>query len=314
MTMREGTIERARGRWPGILTALGVDKRFLVNRHGPCPFCGGKDRFRFDDKGEGSHFCSGCGAGYGLAFLEKFHKWDFKTAADAVDKIVGAVKATPTVNRQSEPRQREAMNQLWRASVPVQLDDPVGRYLNRRCGLTTFPPCLRYSEVTRYHMDEGPPRYFPAMIAMMVAPDGKPCILHRTYLTEDGNKAPVEKPRRLMPGSVAKGGAIRLAEAIGEVLGIAEGVETALSASTLHRLPCWSAVSDQLLAQWEPPSGLKRVVIFGDRDPAYAGQAAAYALAKRLALDTKRGIDVEVRLPDRKDWNDVHSAMEKTPC
>ena len=43
--------DRARGRWPGILTALGVPAKALRNRHGPCPVCGGKDRFRFDDKG-----------------------------------------------------------------------------------------------------------------------------------------------------------------------------------------------------------------------------------------------------------------------
>ena len=32
------------GRWEGILLALGVDPVFLKKTHGPCPFCGGKDR------------------------------------------------------------------------------------------------------------------------------------------------------------------------------------------------------------------------------------------------------------------------------
>ena len=36
---------RAHGRWPGILAAQGVPAEALVNRHGPCPMCGGKDRF-----------------------------------------------------------------------------------------------------------------------------------------------------------------------------------------------------------------------------------------------------------------------------
>ena len=35
--------------WPEILVGLGIDPQFLVRRHGPCPACGGKDRFRFDD-------------------------------------------------------------------------------------------------------------------------------------------------------------------------------------------------------------------------------------------------------------------------
>ena len=36
--MSGGTIERARGRWREILPQLGVETRFLVNKHGPCRF------------------------------------------------------------------------------------------------------------------------------------------------------------------------------------------------------------------------------------------------------------------------------------
>lgn len=35
------------GRWPDLLTAVGIDTPFN-GKHGPCPACGGKDRFRFD--------------------------------------------------------------------------------------------------------------------------------------------------------------------------------------------------------------------------------------------------------------------------
>ena len=35
----------ANGRWKEILSALGVDPATLKNQHGPCPGCGGKDRF-----------------------------------------------------------------------------------------------------------------------------------------------------------------------------------------------------------------------------------------------------------------------------
>lgn len=63
----------ARGRWTEILPALGIPPESLVNRHRPCPGCGGTDRFRFDDKdGDGTWICSGDGelrAGDGLALL-----------------------------------------------------------------------------------------------------------------------------------------------------------------------------------------------------------------------------------------------------
>ena len=64
---RHMTIERARGRWREILPLFGIAPHFLVNKHGPCPICGGKDRFRFDDKdGSGSYFCNVCRAGNGV--------------------------------------------------------------------------------------------------------------------------------------------------------------------------------------------------------------------------------------------------------
>lgn len=63
----------ARGRWCDILPALGIPPESLVNRHRPCPGCGGTDRFRFDDKdGDGTWICGGDGelkSGDGFALL-----------------------------------------------------------------------------------------------------------------------------------------------------------------------------------------------------------------------------------------------------
>ena len=142
------------------------------------------------------------------------------------------------------------------------------------------------------------------MIAMVTGPDGAPSTLHRTYLTNDGRKAPVIEPRRLMPGIIAKGAAVRLGPT-GDLLGIAEGIETALSATALFGVPCWAAVSAGMLAAWQPPPQARRIIIFGDNDPSYAGQAAAYALARRLG--TRQRV-VEVQIPHKvgTDWNDVH--------
>ena len=72
------------GQWPDILMRLGVDPAYLRNVHGPCPGCGGKDRFRFDDKnGRGTFICGGAGdiqAGDGFTLLEQTYGWTFKEA------------------------------------------------------------------------------------------------------------------------------------------------------------------------------------------------------------------------------------------
>lgn len=67
----------------------------------------------------------------------------------------------------------------------------------------------------------------------------------------------------------------------------------------------WAALSDSLLQDWVPPPIVKTVLIFGDNDVSFAGQAAAYALARRL---TAKGLTISVELPVRTgvDWNDVH--------
>ncbi len=55
------TIKNAKGKWPHILSALGIDVPNTPNKHAPCPVCQGTDRFRFDDKeGKGTWFCNQC--------------------------------------------------------------------------------------------------------------------------------------------------------------------------------------------------------------------------------------------------------------
>lgn len=294
--------ERAHGRWKGILPALGVPSAFLNGKHQPCLLCGGKDRARFDDKGgNGTFICSKCGAGSGIDLLMKFHGWDFKQAVQEIEKVIGGCRASAPRQEQTDASKREAMNRLWKSGQAVTLDDPVGRYLNRRCGITEFPKCIRYVRRARYAESVG----FPAMVSMIAGPDGKPASLHRTFLAPEGDKAAVESPRRMMPGTVAKGAAIRLAEH-GDSLGIAEGIETAFSASALFGIPVWAVVNSELMKSWEVPAGVSRVVIFGDNDPGFAGQAAAFGLARRLAAP---GLVINIEIPpvSGDDWNDVHA-------
>ena len=130
-----------------------------------------------------------------------------------------------------------------------------------------------------------------------------PTNLHRTYLTLNGQKADVGSVRKVMAGGIAKGSAIRLFEP-GPVLGVAEGIETAFAASELFRVPVWSTINTTILSGWQPPEDVHQVIIFGDNDPKFGGQAAANALAHRLACS---GLSVRIEIPPKvgEDWNDV---------
>ena len=89
--------EQARHHRQGILGSLGIAGS-LKNKHQPCPCCGGKDRFRFDDKdGYGTFICNQCGAGDGFRLVMNLLHCDFKHAASIVESYLG----TGWVNRPS---------------------------------------------------------------------------------------------------------------------------------------------------------------------------------------------------------------------
>jgi putative DNA primase/helicase len=127
--------------------------------------------------------------------------------------------------------------------------------------------------------------------------------LHYTYLATSGQKASVEKPRKLSPGAIPKGGAVRLFNSA-ETMGIAEGIETALSAAQLFDVPVWAATNADLMRAWVPPKTAKCIIVFGDNDSSFTGQEAAWSLARRLKL---QDYHVDVRIPELPDtdWNDV---------
>lgn len=299
------TTEMARGKWRGILLALGVDSKFLTGKHGPCPFCEGRDRFRWDDEGgKGSFICSQCGAGDGIAFLMRAKGWSFKQTADQVDRVVGNVRAEAPKRKMDGKQRNDMLNRLWQAADPLRQGDPAYAYLSSRVKLPpTLPACLRFA--ASCPVPDASPK--PAMIALVHGPDNAAVNIHRTFLGPNG-KADMDNPRAMMPGPIPDGSAVRLFPVHGELLGIAEGIETALAASARFGIPVWSAINSATLAKWEAPANVREVFVFGDADAKFGGQAAAYALAHRLAA--RRHLHVAVHIPGRLglDWADSDAA------
>ena len=296
------------GKWPSILAALGLEARYLTGKHGPCPICGGKDRFRFDNKGgRGTWICSRCGAGDGVALVMRRMGLGFGDAIRSVRSVLGIAQRTPVRVQSNEDDRRAVLNALWRSAGPIRFDDAAGLYLRRRAGIVQVPDCLRFAPWVRYQAD--PVTYHPCMIAMVRDAEDRPVTLHRTYLNKEGSKATVADPRRLMPGSLPAGSAVRLSEPA-ETMGIAEGIETALSAAFLSSMPVWAALTAGNLAGWVPPAGVRSVTIFGDNDVSFTGQAAAYKLAHRLHA---QGFAIVVEIPGvvGEDWNNVHQLFPK---
>ena len=305
--------------WLFVLSALAGDRLGPAlqrpGRHAPCPIHGGRhgDGFRLfadvDDTGGG--ICATCGAfPDGLALLQWLFGWSFPEVLQQVAAVLGCLpdaaltKASSTIPRHRPAptgptnadlrRARSQLHRVWSEALSPDHPEaePLRRYLAWR-GLETVALDARvvrlHPALAYWHGDaEGHQRClgrFPALLARVCAADGRALTLHRTYLRADGQgKAEVPCPRKLMPAAasgVLAGGAIRLA-APDRMLGIAEGLETALAAAALSGLPVWSCVSATLLERFRPPPGVEQLTVWADRDRSGAGLRAAEALRIRL--------------------------------
>jgi putative DNA primase/helicase len=100
-----GAIDAAQGRWPDLLQQLaGLTADQLTDKHQPCPLCGGKDRYRFDDQhGDGSWYCNKCGGkdqsgggGSGMDLLMRRMNWTFPEACKRIEQHLSVIPEPPT--------------------------------------------------------------------------------------------------------------------------------------------------------------------------------------------------------------------------
>ena len=184
---------------------------------------------------------------------------------------------------------------IWRTSHPVD-ETPVAAYLASRGITIPVPLSLRYHLALKH----GPTGLmFPAMVAAVQAPDRQITGIHRTYLLPDGSgKAQVTDPKMAL-GPIGNG-AVRLS-ARAKVLGIAEGIETALSAQQLFEIPCWAALGARM-DKVAMPADVIEIQVFGDN-----GKEGHGAAEKARDVFTKAGKRVAVRYPPERfnDWNDA---------
>lgn len=303
---RDSVVEAATGKWPEILVSMGIERRFLKKKHGPCPICGGSDRFRFDDiDGRGTFFCSQCGAGDGFKLLEKFKGQTFKEIIDSVRRMaffIPEAKIKMKPKQDETERKKKYIIKVREECQRISTGDPAWLYLNRRTGLKDFRSShMAYHPALEYR-DDGDVSYHPALVGMVTDHLDKGVGLHRIYLTKDGHKAKVENPKRLITCRSMDGATIKLGKP-GICLGVAEGIETALASYAMFNMPVWAAISAGGLEKFTPPLCAETVVIFADNDHSFTGQLSAYTLAKKLK---QSGLNVEVKMPPDvgKDWAD----------
>ena len=183
----------------------------------------------------------------------------------------------------------------WLIAAPLG-DNSAARYLESR-GLTPpWPDDLRHF-TDLMHGPTG--QRFDALVAAVRNPAGEITAVHRTFLLPNGAGKIRHSTAKMALGVISDGGAVRLGPA-GPALGLAEGIETALSVMTLFDISCWAALGRRF-DDMAIPDAVVEVQIFRDHgDP---GIGAAEKAKRKFEAEGRR---VFLRPPPDgyPDWND----------
>ena len=301
--MMPKTIDAMTGRWLGAFQAYGLTEKQLSGKHSPCPVCGGKDRFRLYTNAENGRWnCNQCGGGPGMKLLMSMTGRSFHEIASDLDSMIGTLKEEQTKARDYS----QFVKRLGHGITGISDIDPVSLYLRSR-GIHKIPrEFLRYNPSV-YNWDVK--RNYPAMMAAMRDVSGKAIGYHITYLTARGAKAEIDSARMYSPGETGHC-VIRLSH-VAEHIGLAEGIETALSVTQLYGIPCWATGDAGRMERFCLPAGVERVTIFADMDANHTGESAAEALAKRLIINHRIQCEVRRDCVRGTDYNDLLIAMSK---
>ena len=189
---------------------------------------------------------------------------------------------------------------LWRRAEPAT-GTPVASYLEKRAITDTIPGAIRYLANAEHKATQS---RLPCMLAALMRWPGNDVIaVHRTFLMPDGTGKAAVPGSKLALGPMA-GAAVMLAKAT-ETLGLAEGIETALSAMQMYGDPVWAACGSNLAGVIIPDT-VKRVIIYADN-----GEPGERAAEKAAELFHAQGRSVTLSHPvdGYGDFNDFLQAQ-----
>ena len=186
---------------------------------------------------------------------------------------------------------------LWRGAVALK-GSAAEAYLAKR-GVTQLSPDLRFHRRTPLG-PHGAVRFLPAMLAA-VRTDLGVIAVHRTFLDPaEARLADFERPKRAL-GSL-QNGAVRLTAPRDGRLGLAEGIETALSAIQIFGVPCWATLGNERFGLVTIPESVRELHLFVDNDRGgdlaeERGREGYRQEGRRILAKRPANLDT--------DWNDV---------
>jgi hypothetical protein len=259
-----------------------------TERVGPCPKCGGRDRFSVNIKRQVWN-CRGCATGGADAISLVMHVrgCNFREAVAYLtgEDATPAPQSRPTTSP-TAPEENAFIEQLIAGIVceliPVRAALPAERYLTeaRKIDTDAIADVLERIDAIGWHpsvlfREQGHAldgRRLGCIVGVMTDPvTAKPTgAISRTYIHEGcrlGKARTLGRPAgvvRLIPDDEVLGG-----------LHASEGLETALAALSIGLRPMWATGSTALMSKFPVLSGLECLNLIVDHDQNGAGEEAA---------------------------------------
>ncbi|WP_455508205.1 toprim domain-containing protein [Enterobacter sp.] len=301
------TVEAAKGQWAMIFEHYGLPPITGKNHfRGKCPLCDSVGKFRIDDRdGAGTWICT-CGSGTGMDLVTKTQGKPFNEVCREIDALIGNTFRRDKIPEASDASKlrRKVLNNFAKMS-PLR-GTSGAEYLNSR-GIYQLPAeAVRLNPKQRHNG-----RVYQSIYSLATDDKGELCYLHQTLL--DGAKkadigASAKRQKSLQEDNYldhARSVAIRMFP-VASTLGIAEGIETALSAHQIYKVNTWATMTSGFMKKFRVPAGVKNLIIFADRDVNSATGLAAATECAHANLLAKNDLEkISIYYPDNGDFNDM---------
>ncbi|EPN6878856.1 DUF927 domain-containing protein [Providencia rettgeri] len=295
---------KANGQWQNILSNLGAE--VPLNTHTACPHCGGKDRFRFDDKdGNGTFICSQCGSGDGLDLVQRVLGGSVTEAAYEVAGMIGIDTRSdnPPAYRSHEVKaQQDALKAQQAQNQANEQREKHKRFTarysrtiaNAKQGESEYLKAKGFDSTTVTLLTDG------SLIIPLIDADGT--ITAAQTIKPNGDK-------RLLLDSAKNGSYYPINEPVNvSTVIIAEGLATAMTcqliqpeAHTVAAIDAGNLIHVAKVMRTKYPES--QIIIAGDND-IKPDQDNTGKLAAEKAAKAVNGIALLPPTDDKADWDD----------
>lgn len=302
----DGPIDRVlrefNGSWRQTLEGYGCQLPSGRN-HGPCPVCGGKDRFRFDDKdGRGTWFCGQCDpqSGGGLLLLSRYlGKPTIEVAKELLGQDMPRTVAPVRKHSATDEQMREELRKRAKRGAEMLMEQSMMSghpYMDAK-GLTGEWPVN-----SQIMMGADNERIEPGSLLLVPAyKNGE--LVNVQKITADGKKRPI------YGGDMS--GVCHIIKGPGKTIAVVEGFATGVTVNRVTNATTYVAFNTgnlaAIAAQARAEHPDSTLIIFADNDEHGAGlkyaEDAAIQSGAKIALP-----------PEPGDWDDYRQKYGAESC